>query len=115
MDRSRAHIPTPRFHFVWAAAVCLLTLLIADPAVAQDRDRLRNELETTQRILERARDVVQASGSPRAAEPLMIAARLQEQAIQLAQSDRPRDWLQSFERTKQARKLAQQAMSVAAQ
>ena len=115
MHCSRAHIHTARIPLLCVAAVCLLTLFAADPTFAQDRDRLRNELETTQRILERARDVVQESGSPRAAEPLMIAARLQEQAIQLAQSDSPRDWLQAFERTMQARKLAQQAMSVAAQ
>ena len=115
MDRRKAHISTSRFHLLWAAAVCLLTLLGSDIVFAQDRDRLRNELETTQRILERARDVVQESGSPRAAEPLMIAARLQEQAIRLAQSDRPRDWSQALERSLQARKLARQAMSVAAQ
>jgi hypothetical protein len=98
-----------------AAVLCLLTICAATAAVAQDRDRLIKEVETTQRILERAREVAQASGSPRALEPLTIASRLQEQAIQLSQSDRPRDWAQALERTLQARKLAQQAMSVAAQ
>jgi len=101
---------------VQAIACFFLLLGLATPAaVAQDRDRLRNELETTQRILERAREVVEESGNPRAVEPLKIAFRLQERAIQLARSDQPRDWFQSLERTQQARKLAQRAMNIAAQ
>lgn len=99
-----------------AVAVCSLLLLGGTaPAFAQDRERLRNELETTQRILERARDVVQESGSPRALDPLKIAFRLQEEARNLERSDRPRDWVSSFERTIQARKLAQRSLSIAAE
>jgi hypothetical protein len=93
----------------------IVVLAAAVPSFAQDRERLRNELETTQRILERARDVVEESGSPRALDPLKIAFRLQEEATQLGRSDRPRDWMMGFERTVQARKLAQRAMSIAAE
>lgn len=95
--------------------VCLLLALAAPGAQAQVLDRLSNELETTQRILERAREVVEESGNPRAVEPLKIAFRLQERAIQLARSDQPHDWLQALERTQQARKLAHRAMNIAAQ
>jgi hypothetical protein len=100
---------------VFVSSFCLAVFVAAPAAVAQNRDRLRNELETTQRILERARDVVEESGSPRAIEPLRIAFQLQERAVHMAQSQHQGDWLQAFERTKQARTLAQRAMSIAAQ
>lgn len=102
-------------HLGAAFVASFLLLGGAAPSFAQDRERLRNELETTQRILERARDVVEESGSPRALDPLRIAYRLQEEAMQLGRSDRPRDWLMGFERTVQARRLAQRAMSIAAE
>jgi hypothetical protein len=102
-------------HLGAALVAALLAFSVAAPAFAQDRERLRSELETTQRILERAREVVEESGSPRALDPLRIAFRLQEEAVQMGRSDRPRDWMNGFERTLQARKLAQRAMSIAAE
>jgi len=96
--------------------VTALVSVVALPAGAQDRERLFSELEITDRVLERARAVVEESGNERAAGELRFAFSLQERAKHLAMSDAAlTDARQSVELTTRARQLAQRAVNIATQ
>jgi HEPN domain-containing protein len=114
-------MPAPRAFWPrrWIGLAGLaLGLLVAGsprPAAAQDCLRARQEVEATQPHLERAREVVEQGGNPRAFEPLRLAFRLQEQAVALLGEPSLRSCLHAIELTREARRLADRAMSVAAQ
>ncbi len=72
-----------RIGFIASACMALVTLLGVAPTHAQTdhpAERLITELEMTDRILERAREVVEQSGNERAIHELKFAFTLQEQA-----------------------------------
>jgi len=99
---------------IWATAA--LVDIAAHPACAQERDRLLGELEITDRVLERARAVVEESANERAAQELRFAFSLQERAKQLAMTDASlADVRQSVDLTARARQLAQRAVNIATQ
>ncbi|MFQ5600199.1 MAG: hypothetical protein ACE5G2_06555 [Candidatus Krumholzibacteriia bacterium] len=103
-----------------ALALLLAAALVAGSARtvhAQDPERLRHEIEFTDRILERAREVVHESGNPRAVEQLKIAFRTQGVAKDAAGSRPPslRSYLRALELTRSARTMAQRAINIASQ
>ena len=117
---SKDRMPAPRAvgprGWIGIAALTLgLIMGLPNPAAAQDCLRARQEIEATQPRLDRAREVVQQSGNPRAAEPLRLAFRLQEQAVGLLSQPSLRNCFHAVELTHEARRLADRAMSIAAQ
>jgi hypothetical protein len=99
----------------------LLTLALvvtsAGTLSAQSRDRLIQEIESTERVLERARGVVEEHGNPRAMRQLRFAFELQANARRLVGSGQPTlfDARRAAELTQRARLLAQRAVTIASQ
>ncbi len=109
-----------RIGFIAGACMALVTLLGVAPTHAQTdhpAERLITELEMTDHILERAREVVEQSGNERAIHELKFAFTLQEQAKNLARSTDASltDFQRSAELTARARQLAQRAVTIASQ
>jgi len=106
-----------RIGILAGAVMAFLACVGPVPLHAQERDRLISELELTDRILERARAVVEESGNARALHELRFAFTLQEQAKQLAMTTDANltDIRRSVELTARARQLAQRAVNIAAQ
>ncbi len=92
-------------------------LASAQVVIAQDRDRLHDEIEQTDRILERARAVVEEHGNTRARNQLRFAFQLQENAktIELSAYASVLDLRRSIELTRRARLLAERAVYIASQ
>jgi HEPN domain-containing protein len=101
-------------------ALCVL-LALASVALgpttshAQETDRLITELEITDRILERARAVVEESGNERAVHELRFAFHLQAQAWNNVREASVIDARRSVELTGRARQLARRAVNIASQ
>jgi len=96
-------------------AACAFLLVCAGAAATAraqtpDLDRLRLQLERTDAVLERARDVVHVSGNPRAARQLGFAVHLQRLAWEEARAIRLR---RANDLTVQARDHAQRAIGLA--
>lgn len=102
---------------IFAALLVLVSLAISStPLLAQETDRLLNELETTDRILERARAVVEESGNERAVHELRFAFHLQAQAWETSRDAAGlTDARRSVELTSRARQLARRAVNIASQ
>lgn len=109
-------ILTRRAGLVACAVSCLLAVAIGD-ARAQEHERLRQELEQTDQILERARTVVEEYGNLRAREQLRFAYQLQERAKTLAGSPYASvvELTQALELSRRARTLAERAVQIASQ
>ena len=113
------HDPSPiarQAGLVVLALLCCLGAFAAD-AGAQERERLRNELERTDQILERARTVVEEHGNLRAREQLSFAFQLQERAKTIAFSPYAGlvELQRALELSLRARSLAERAVQIASQ
>src|SRR5215510_779118 len=83
---------------------------------AQDgeRDRLQQEIETTQQMLESARTAIGGQHRPRLATELRFAFRMQDEARSLARSGTTRlEFRRAFDLTQRARFVAQRALDIA--
>lgn len=99
-------------------ALAVLSILLAAPQLlAQDRERLRLELEQTDNILERARAVVEEHGNLRAREQLRFAFQMQQSAKEIAGSPLTSllELQRALELTRRARLLAERAVQIASQ
>ncbi len=111
--------PTPHVRqagLVVLALLCCLGALVTE-AGAQERERLRIELERTDQIQERARAVVEEHGNLRAREQLRFAFQLQERAKTIAFSPYAglTELQRALELTRRARALAERAVQIASQ
>ena len=100
-----------------ACAVACLLAVGAAAVVAQDGERLRQEMDRTDQILERARAVVEEYGNLRAREQLRFAFQLQERAKTIASATAASlmEMQQAFDLSRRARALAERAVQIASQ
>ena len=99
--------------WLFIGALAALLLLLPSPSVqAQDRDRLFSELERTEQVIEKARDVVSSSQNSLAVQYLEQAVKLQNLARNALSISRFSD---AARLTKQARDRAFTAIRIADQ
>ena len=104
--------PGRGMRFWRALGAVALVLFVVSPAAAQSRDDILRELENTDRIIEKARDVVSTSDNSLAREYLEQAVKLQNFARSAFTVDRLADVVRI---TRQARERAFTAVRIAEQ